>query len=99
MSRQAGRVTGLAGQEAAVTGSGYVPIIVPIVAFFAMAFWLRMVFYADSHPRYRHGQPTGAAPPEGAATEQHRAALRAPGPAGPREHERIDEDTRAGALR
>jgi hypothetical protein len=33
-----------------VTGSSYIPIVVPIVAFLAMGAWLGLVFYADRHP-------------------------------------------------
>jgi len=35
-----------------VTGSSSVAIVLPIVAFTAMALWIGMVFYADSHPGY-----------------------------------------------
>ncbi len=35
-----------------MSGSSYIPIVVPIVAFIAMACWLGLVFYADSHPGY-----------------------------------------------
>jgi ATP/ADP translocase len=37
-----------------VAGSSYVAIVVPIMAFITMAFWLGLVFYADSHPGYGH---------------------------------------------
>ena len=40
-----------------MTGSSYVPIIVPIVAFLAMALWLGLIFYADSHPGYSRRKP------------------------------------------
>jgi hypothetical protein len=40
----------------AVTGSSYVAIVVPIMAFIMMAFWLGLVFYADSHPGSGHGK-------------------------------------------
>jgi hypothetical protein len=30
--------------------------VVPIVAFFALAFWLGLCFYAGSHPYWRHQQ-------------------------------------------
>ena len=39
-----------------MTGSSYLAIVVPIMAFIAMAFWLGLVFYADSHPGYGHGK-------------------------------------------
>ena len=34
-------------------GSYLVPIVVPIVAFAAMAAWLGMVFWADAHPQWK----------------------------------------------
>jgi hypothetical protein len=43
----------------AVTGSSYVAIVVPIMAFIMMAFWLGLVFYADSHPGSGHGRSGG----------------------------------------
>ena len=33
-----------------------VAAVVPIVALFALAFWLGLVFYAGSHPFWRHHQ-------------------------------------------
>ncbi len=36
-----------------MTGSFLVPIIVPIVAFFALAAWLGVVFWADAHPGWK----------------------------------------------
>jgi hypothetical protein len=30
--------------------------VVPVVAFFALAFWLGLCFYAGSHPYWRHQQ-------------------------------------------
>ncbi len=40
-----------------MSGSSLVPIITPIVTLPLMAFWLIMVFHADSHPGYRHRPP------------------------------------------
>ncbi len=41
-------------------GSHLVPIVVPIVAFLAMAAWLSMVFWADAHPQWKsHAAATG----------------------------------------
>ena len=40
-----------------MTGSSYIPIVVPIIAFLAMASWIGLVFYADSHPGYKHRRP------------------------------------------
>ncbi len=87
-----------------MTGSSYIPIVVPIIAFVAMAFWLGLLFHADSHPGYKHRKPQpvpdifetdgttgGAAGPESGARPETR------GPAGPGEHERIDEHA-SGAL-
>lgn len=72
-----------------MTGSSYIPIVVPIMAFLAMAFWLGLIFYADSHPGYRH--PKAEPGPDHAGEET--AAVEPVGP----EHERIDEPS-AGAL-
>jgi hypothetical protein len=38
-----------------MTGSSLAPIVVPIVAVITLAWWLIMVFYADSHPQHGHG--------------------------------------------
>ena len=42
-----------------MTGSdpNLVAIVVPIVAFFALAFWLGLCFYAGNHPSWRRYQP------------------------------------------
>jgi hypothetical protein len=95
-----------------MTGSSYIPIVVPIVAFVTMALWLGMVFYADGHPGYRpwssRRRSGSAAASEaiatsetaGAATcQQHEALPDAGVPAEPGEHERIDEHTPDVALR
>jgi len=37
-----------------MTGSMWVPIIVPIVALLALGSWLALVYYADAHPQTRH---------------------------------------------
>jgi hypothetical protein len=71
-----------------VTGSSYIPIVVPIMAFVAMGFWLGLIFYADSHPGYRH-RKVRPGPGDAAGAPDSEA----PGPA----HERIDEHS-AGAL-
>ena len=48
-----------------MTGSSYIPIVVPIMAFVTMFFWLGLVFYADSHPGWKprrksaHGTAAG----------------------------------------
>jgi len=90
-----------------MTGSSYIPIVVPIVAFLAMAFWLGLVFYADGHPGYQRRKLRRRS--RSAATTSETAAL-APGPqhealpdagvqAGPREHERIEEHASGAAVR
>ena len=33
-----------------MTGSALAPVVIPIVAFLALAAWLGMVYYADAHP-------------------------------------------------
>lgn len=40
-----------------MSGSSMVAIVTPIVMLPLMAFWLIMVFHADSHPGYRHRPP------------------------------------------
>lgn len=42
-----------------MSGSSLIPVIVPIMAFVGLAFWIGLVFYADSHPR-RARKPSGA---------------------------------------
>jgi len=36
-----------------MTGSTAVHIVVPVVTLAALAIWIAMVYYADSHPRYK----------------------------------------------
>ncbi len=43
-----------------MSGSSLIPIVVPIMAFVAMAFWLGLVFHADSHPRRAHKRRSAA---------------------------------------
>jgi hypothetical protein len=83
-----------------VTGSSYIPIVVPIMAFLAMGFWLGLVFYADGHPGYRHSklQPGPGVAAETAGVEDSRRPDAPPDPAaptGPGEHQRIDEQSSA----
>jgi len=91
-----------------VTGSSYIPIVVPIMAFLAMGLWLGLVFYADGHPghrrtthrRGRRGTPAASGETaEAAPGARGRALPGATGPAGPREHERIDVHAADGARR
>jgi hypothetical protein len=49
-----------------MTGSSIDFIVIPIVATICLAAWLIMVYYADSHPRWRE-PPAG---PGAAATER-----------------------------
>jgi hypothetical protein len=52
------RSDGLAGRRATdMSHSDMVAIVTPIVTLPLMAFWLIMVFRADSHPGYRHRPP------------------------------------------
>src|SRR5215469_9717491 len=65
----------LPGSEApTVSGSGQALIFIPIVVMAALAVWLILVFYADSHPRWDiHRFPpelTGAAPGSTTATRE-----------------------------
>ncbi len=89
-----------------MTGSSYIPIVVPIVAFAAMAFWLGLVYYADAHPGYRRrpqresgGTATASETARVAPGPRHDAQPGASVPAGPREHERIDEHASATVSR
>ena len=43
-----------------MTGSNLAPIVIPIVVMFSLGAWIALVFYADSHPRWR--QRTAPAP-------------------------------------
>jgi hypothetical protein len=48
-----------------MTGSPLVPIVVPIVALICLGAWIALVFYANSHPGWRHrgsGAGSGQAP-------------------------------------
>ena len=36
-----------------MTGSSAAHIVIPIVALVTLAIWIAMVYYADSHPRYK----------------------------------------------
>jgi hypothetical protein len=67
----------------AVTGSSYIPIVVPIMAFVAMFFWLGLVFYADGHPGWKPRRKPGqaSAPAEADAAPEARRLDAAPGAA------------------
>ena len=91
-----------------MTGSSYIPIVVPIVAFLAMALWLGLVFYAAGHPGYRRRTPRRRSRSAAATSSDTAAVAPAPQqeaisdagiPAGPREHERIDEHGSGAAVR
>lgn len=89
LSAGAGDPADRAGTGAtAVTGSSYIPIVVPIMAFVAMGFWLGLILYADSHPGYRHRK---VLPVSDDATEARDSEALGP------EHELIGEHD-AGAL-
>jgi len=49
-----------------MSGSFLVPIITPIAAVIALAFWLGMVFWAESHPGWKthHAAPESQFPGE-----------------------------------
>jgi hypothetical protein len=96
-----------------VTGSSYIPIVVPIMAFVAMFFWLGLVFYADSHPGWKTRKAGGAtASADGDTATQARSLDAAPGtpPEGAAEvpalstasepdHDRVGGDAPVGAGR
>jgi hypothetical protein len=52
-----------------MTGSSLVPIIVPIMAFFAGAIWLGLVFWADAHPEWKSHTRAAAREATGAVPE------------------------------
>jgi hypothetical protein len=56
-----------------MTGSFLVPIIVPIVAFIALATWLGMVFWAEAHPEWK-ARATAPGPEASAAMDASPAA-------------------------
>jgi len=74
------------------------------MAFVAMAFWLGLVFYADSHPGYRSRKSAAKSRTKKAASDGsmlETAVLQAPENAGstltgPRDHERISEPALVG---
>jgi hypothetical protein len=43
-----------------MTGSNLAAIVIPIAAMFSLGVWIALIFYADSHPRWR--QRTEPAP-------------------------------------
>lgn len=63
-----------------MTGSWLVPVVVPIVAVIALAVWLTMVYYADSHPM--HGNSDLAPAPPGVLPERQEAGAAAPDASG-----------------
>jgi hypothetical protein len=66
----------------AVTGSAYIPIVVPIMAFLAMFGWLGLVFYADSHPGWKpRNNSARAATTEAHGSSEASSKDRAVGPA------------------
>ncbi len=75
-----------------MTGSSFIPIVVPIVAFVGMFVWLGLVFHADSHPGWKpprqYGQASASPGADGAAEE---ASQDAPADA-------VSEPERGGAL-
>jgi hypothetical protein len=67
VARGGQEVRGIWKEEPGMIGSSLVPIVVPIVAFAAMAAWLSMVFWADAHPHWK--AHAGAPGPEVTAAE------------------------------
>jgi hypothetical protein len=70
-----------------MTGSTLASVIIPIVAFLALAVWLTMVFYADAHPMHdssatRRAQP-GHAPERAPGREPEHVSEHAPEPSHP----------------
>jgi hypothetical protein len=66
-----------------MTGSNLAAIVIPIVVMFSLGVWIALVFYADSHPRWR--QRTAAAPNTAPAAHRPQAPARSlprPQPAG-----------------
>ena len=61
-----------------MAGSAVTPIIIPIAALAALAFWLFMVFYASAHPNPGGGDEAGqyrTALPEAEEAEEVREAV------------------------
>jgi hypothetical protein len=87
-----------------VTGSSYIPIVVPIVAFVGMTLWLGMIFHADRHPGYWRRTPPHS---DGSTPRGSRQAAAVPArvltDAGVHpekgEHERIEEHATGAGLR
>ena len=68
-----------------MTGSFLVPIIVPIVAVLALAFWLGLVYRANAHPGWKaHAEAPGSAvtglPPRTGEPAGHQGGELAPSP-------------------
>jgi len=59
-----------------MTGSSSAVILIPIVVTISLAAWLILVFYADSHPRWRNGSsPTQSNPAPAAQARTRPDAL------------------------
>ena len=66
-----------------MTGSNLAAIVIPIVVMFSLGVWIALVFYADSHPRWR--QRTAPAPKTVPAAHDRQVPARSlsrPRPAG-----------------
>ncbi len=66
-----------------MTGSNLAAIVIPIVVMLSLGVWIALVFYADSHPRWR--QRTAPVPPAAPAVHGRQLparSLRLPHPAG-----------------
>jgi hypothetical protein len=62
-----------------MTGSSLVPIIVPIMAFFAGAIWLGLVYWADAHPEWKAHTRAAGHEATGAGPEPKAAITAGPG--------------------
>lgn len=59
-----------------MTGSTLAAIVIPIVAMFALAVWIVVVFHADSHPLWENR--TTAAPNKALARPSRKVRARSP---------------------
>lgn len=67
-----------------MTGSNLAAIVIPIVVMFSLGVWIALIFYADSHSRWR--QRTAPGPKTAPAAHDSQVPARSPSrphPAGP----------------
>ena len=66
-----------------MTGSNLAAIVIPIVVMFSLGVWIALVFYADSHPRWRQRTaPEPNAVPAAHGRQVPARSSRRPRPAG-----------------